>query len=87
MGLKSILRSKIAPHKLSTMAVIRKKELKGMGIEEMKTKLKELRQELLSMRAKTASTKVPDNSGKYKQMKKIIARIRTIAGERRFKVD
>jgi len=69
------------------MAVIRKKELKAMGNEEMKTKLNELRQELLSMRAKMTSTKVSDNPGKLKQVRKTIARINTIAGERRFKTE
>ena len=69
------------------MAIIRKKELKTMSQEEFKTKLKELRQELLSARAKTASTKVADNPGKFKQIKKTIARIKTIASERRFKIE
>ncbi|HIJ98590.1 TPA: 50S ribosomal protein L29 [archaeon] len=69
------------------MAIIRKKELKAMPQSELGAKLKELRQELLSTRAKTASTKVADNPGKYKQIKKTIARIKTIASQRRYKIE
>ncbi len=58
-----------------------------MGQETLKQKLNELRQELLSTRAKMASTKVADNPGKFKQIKKTIARIKTIATERRYNVE
>ena len=69
------------------MAIIRKKELKAMQQAEIQAKLKELRQELLSAKAKAASTKVADSPGKIRQIKKTIARIKTIAGERRFKAE
>ncbi len=69
------------------MAIIRKKELRAMGTEEMKAKLAELRKELLSARAKIATTKTSDNPGKYKQIKKTIARIRTFVHQRGVKLD
>lgn len=58
-----------------------------MGQETLQGKLRELRQELLATRAKMASTKVADNPGKFKQIKKTIARIKTLATERRYKLD
>ena len=69
------------------MAIIRKKELKAMSQADLQAKLKELRQELLSARAKMASTKIADNPGKFKQIKKTIACIKTIASERGFKAE
>ncbi len=69
------------------MSIIRKKELKAMPSSELKAKLDELRKELLSARAKTSSTKVSDNPGKYKQIKKTIARIKTLASQRRLKIE
>ncbi len=69
------------------MAIIRKKELKTMGPKELQAKLGELRRELLSARAKMASTKIADNPGKFKQIRKTIARIMTIAGEKGVKTE
>ena len=69
------------------MAIIRKKELKALPAEQMREKLAELRKELFSMRAKIATTKTTENSGKYSEIKKTIARLKTYGHQRRVKLD
>ena len=65
------------------MAIIRKKELKALGPAEMKAKLVDLKKELFSMRAKIATTKTAENSGKYSEVKKTIARLKTFAHQKK----
>lgn len=69
------------------MAIIKKKELKAMGQEDLRAKLADLKKELFSMRAKVATTKTSENPGKYSQIKKTIARIKTYAHQRRLSVE
>ena len=68
------------------MAVIRKNELKEMPEAELREKLNELRQELMSQNAKISSGGLPDNPGKLGEIKRTIARIHTIAGEKGYKI-
>jgi large subunit ribosomal protein L29 len=69
------------------MAVLRKNELRDMGAAEMREKVQELYSEIMSERAKISSGGLPDNPGKLNSMKKAIARIKTIAGEKGYKLD
>ncbi len=69
------------------MAIIRRKELHTIPESELKEKLKELQQELMSQRAKMASGGLPDNPGKIREIKRTIARLKTIAGMRGYKID
>jgi large subunit ribosomal protein L29 len=68
------------------VAVVRKNELKELAEAELREKLNELRQELMSQNAKIASGGLPDNPGKLGEIKRTIARIYTIAGEKGYKI-
>jgi large subunit ribosomal protein L29 len=57
---------------------IRIKEIKSMGNEELKSKLEELRKELIKQNAQVATGTTPKSPGHIKQMKKTIARIMTV---------
>lgn len=57
------------------MAIIKKKELQGMGEGELKTKLQELRTELVKEQAQIAIGTTPKSPGKVREMKKTIAKI------------
>jgi large subunit ribosomal protein L29 len=54
---------------------------------ELMAKMNELRQELMTERAKISSGGLPDNPGKIREIKKAIARIYTTAGEKGYKID
>jgi len=69
------------------MAIIRKRDIREMPQKEMVEKLREIRQEVMSERAKISSGGLPDNPGKLAELRKVIARIKTIAGERGYNID
>ena len=54
------------------------KELKSMSREEIESKLKELKMELVKSNAQVATGTVPKNPGQLKQTKKAIAKIRQL---------
>ena len=53
-------------------------ELKSMSKEEIESKLKELKMELIKSNAQVATGTVPKNPGQLKQTKKAIAKIRQL---------
>lgn len=57
-------------------------DLRKMSNEELKKKLKELRMELLRLNAERFGKKSLSNPGRYREIKKTIARIITILRER-----
>jgi len=59
------------------------KELRGLGKEDMKNRLEELRKELIKHNAQIATGTVPKSPGQVKQTKKTIARILTILKEKK----
>jgi large subunit ribosomal protein L29 len=61
---------------------VKKKELRSLGSEELREKLKQLKSELSSEKGSIASGTKPDNPGKIKEIKRTIARILTILHER-----
>lgn len=63
------------------MAILKAKKIREMGDKERNEKLNELRQQIMKERSKLASTGIPDNPGKLKEMRKTIARIHTINTE------
>ena len=69
------------------MAVLRKNEIKEMPEAELRSKMNELKQELMTERAKISSGGLPDNPGKIREIKKSVARIYTIAGEKGYNID
>ncbi|VVB70170.1 50S ribosomal protein L29 [uncultured archaeon] len=60
------------------MAVIRLKELKSLQVSELKEKLVTYKKELKEQESIKIRTKRPDNPGKYRELKKVIARIMTL---------
>jgi len=61
------------------------KELRALSKEDMKTRLDELRKELIKHNAQIATGTVPKSPGQVKQTKKTIAKILTILNERKIK--
>jgi ribosomal protein L29 len=51
------------------------KDLRGLGKEELKAKMVELRKELIKHNAQVATGTIPKSPGQVKQTKKTIARI------------
>lgn len=68
------------------MAIIRKKELKQMNETQLKTKLLDLKKELMKFRAQAASGTPPQNPGQIKEIKRTIARILTILNNKKKEV-
>ncbi len=63
------------------MAIIKKNELKQMGNENLKSRLSELKKELIKMNAQISTGTPPENPGRVKEIKKTIARILTILNQ------
>ena len=53
------------------------REIKQLGSEDLKAKEAELRKEMMKLYAKVATGTSPENAGRIKQIKKILARIKT----------
>lgn len=64
------------------MAIHRLKELKDMGKEDLDKTVQELETELSRERGFIASGTKAQNPGRIKEMRKVIARIKTIQKER-----
>ncbi|MCK5107544.1 MAG: 50S ribosomal protein L29 [Nanoarchaeota archaeon] len=62
--------------------MVKKKDLKNMGNEEIEKTLKELKMELIKANSQVASGSAPKNPGQIRQIKKTIARIITIQKEK-----
>lgn len=69
------------------MAIIRNSELRALGEKEMNEKLAEISKEITGQSAKLAAGGIADNPGKLSEMKKVIARIKTIAQEKKYKLN
>ena len=64
------------------MAILRAREAKGMGTEELEKQLQQLKTELSRERGAVASGTQAENPGKIRETRKTIARIKTILHER-----
>lgn len=64
------------------MAILRNEELREMSVEELEEKMDELQLELSKERAQVEIGGVPENAGKMNELKKTIARIKTILSEK-----
>ena len=60
------------------MAVIRKNELKALPSQEMEKKLEEVETEIVRESGLRNNTGRPNNPGKYRELKKVRARIYTL---------
>lgn len=64
------------------MAILNKDELREMDEEELEEKMDELSLELSKEKAQVEIGGVPENTGKMNEIKKTIARIKTILSEK-----
>ena len=58
------------------------KAIKALGTEEREKKLKEANMELMKLRAQVSTGTPPKNSSQLAQLKKIIARIKTLQNKK-----
>ena len=65
------------------MAILKVKDIRSMSSEERLAKLRELKAELMRLRAQQASGAPLENPGKIRVIKKTIARILTVINEER----
>lgn len=64
------------------MAILRAEEIREMNDEEIQNELENLQSELLTETSVQAAGGAPDNPGRIGELKKTIARIKTIQTER-----
>ena len=64
------------------MAIMKVKEMRELNIKELAKKEKELRRELIRSQTQKTMGMVPENPGKIKELKKTIARIKTITRQK-----
>jgi len=64
------------------MAILRVDEIREMSDTEIQNELEELQSELLQETSIQAAGGAPDNPGRIREMKRTIARIKTIQTER-----
>ncbi len=65
------------------MAIIKKRQLKEMNDDELRTRLQELKLEIAKEKAQIAIGGSPSNTGRVSELKKTIARIMTEKNKRR----
>ena len=59
------------------MAIITKQEMENLSVDEMKSKISELKMELIKQNAQVATGTIPKSPGKLREIKKTIARLMT----------
>jgi large subunit ribosomal protein L29 len=64
------------------MAIIRSDEIQGMNDSEMDERLTQLRKELMKIRGVLASGGIPEEVGKAREIRRTIARIKTIKAQK-----
>jgi large subunit ribosomal protein L29 len=60
------------------MAIIRSKEIRKLNEKDFKSKIAEMRKELLKLRAQKSTGSTPENPGKIRILRRTIARMVTI---------
>lgn len=63
------------------MAILHTEEIRDMTPAEREAEVEELRTELLNMKAVQAAGGAPENPGRIGELKRTIARVKTIQGE------
>jgi len=67
------------------MAILRNKEIKSVNIEELKTKLEELKKDLIKLNVQKSTGTSAKNPRQIKEIKRTIARILTLVHSRSLK--
>lgn len=65
------------------MAILRTDEIRDMNEDELKEKVRDLKTEIMEERGQIETGGFADNPGRLKEMKRTIARVKTILNERR----
>lgn len=65
------------------MATLKKKEIKLMNETQIKTKLAELKKELMKLKAQSSTGTSPQNPGRIGAIKRTIARMLTFLNQRK----
>ncbi len=68
------------------MVILRNEDIRDMSSDEIEEKLTELRNELLRERSIVAAGGAPENPGRIKEIRRTIARMKTIKAEKGVKV-
>ncbi len=63
------------------MAILRSKEIRGKKMKARESSMTDLKRELAKLNSQKASGRIPENSGKLKEIRRTIARILTINKE------
>jgi large subunit ribosomal protein L29 len=63
------------------MAILRTKEIRAMSLDERADELENLKNELVRERALTSAGGAPENPGRIGEIRRTIARIKTIQNE------
>lgn len=64
------------------MAILRSDEIRGMNDSEVDERLVQLKKELMKINGVLASGGIPEEVGKVREIKKTIAKIKTIQSEK-----
>ncbi|MBU0762576.1 MAG: 50S ribosomal protein L29 [Candidatus Altiarchaeota archaeon] len=65
------------------MAILRSDEIRGMNDSDVDERLLQLKKELMKINGVLASGGIPEEVGKVREIKKTIARIKTIQGQKK----
>jgi len=64
------------------MAILKTSELRDMGKDELNEKLTDLKKEIVEEKGQIETGGFADNPGRMKEMRRTIARIKTVLNER-----
>ena len=64
------------------MAILKTSEIRDMGGEELQEKLNDLKKEIVEEKGQIETGGFADNPGRIKEMRRTIARIKTVLNER-----
>ena len=62
------------------MAILRNKEIRDMSVEEAQSRADEIYNNYSKMKSQIRSGGAPENSGKMKEMRRAVARLKTFIG-------
>ena len=65
------------------MAILRISELRNMSLKDLLKKEEELKKELLRSQTQKTMGMVPENPGRIKELRRTIARIKFVIGEKK----
>jgi large subunit ribosomal protein L29 len=64
------------------MVILRSKDIRGMSATDLNKKKDEIRQEFMKLRAQRSAGSAPENPGRIRALRRTIARIITIQGQK-----